>query len=82
MKEVVIYTKDFCLWCTTAKAFFNKNRILFKEKNIKNKEYKKELLEKTRKAYVPLIDINGEIISGYDREKLSKVFRIEKENKK
>ncbi len=78
MKKVVIYTKDFCLWCVTAKAFFHKNKIPFEEKNIKNKEFKEELFSRTKRTCLPLIDIEGEMVIGYDRKKLRDIFGIKK----
>ena len=73
---VKIYTTTWCPWCKTAKEFFKENKIKFTELNVENQEYAKEMVEKSGQTGVPVIDVDGRIIVGFDKEKLKKVLRL------
>lgn len=45
MSKVTIYTQDQCPPCQFVKQYFNQKNISFTEKNIKNQNYKSELLD-------------------------------------
>lgn len=76
MKNVIIYTSTTCSHCIAAKEFLNKNKIKFTEKNIENEANAKEAEKKSGQTAVPIIDIEGKIIVGFDEEALSKELGI------
>ncbi len=77
MKNVTIYTTQTCHFCHAAKEFFNLNNIKFTEKDVSNnQEFQKEAISKSGQMGVPVIDIDGEIIVGFDKPKLSKALMI------
>ncbi|WP_249549102.1 glutaredoxin domain-containing protein, partial [Anaplasma phagocytophilum] len=60
MRDVVIYTKVPCPYCTRAKALFNKKSIHFKEIDITNDpEAQLEMVERSGRKTVPQIFIDG-----------------------
>lgn len=72
---VKIYTTSMCPWCLKAKEFFKENNIKYQEINVgENEEARNEMLEKSGQFGVPVIDVNGTIIIGYDREALKKAL--------
>ena len=73
---IKIYTTPECIYCKTAKAFFKKKGIKFQELDIsKDETLQKEAEDKSGKRGVPVIDIDGEIVFGFDEEKLNKILK-------
>lgn len=69
-QEVIIYSTNWCGYCKQAKKYFNDKGVKFTEKNIEEDEAaNKELMVKIKGQFrgVPVIDINGQIIDGFDR---------------
>ena len=75
---VIIYSTDWCGYCTKAKAFMRKNNIKFIEKNPKNPKDFKELLNLAKKLgintnslnVVPIFVIKNKIIIGFNPEEI------------
>ncbi|MDB1135323.1 glutaredoxin 3 [Candidatus Anaplasma sp. TIGMIC] len=66
MRDVLIYTKVSCPYCTRAKALFNKKSIPFKEIVVDNPATLNEMVERSGRKTVPQIFIDGESIGGCD----------------
>jgi len=76
-KKVTLYSTPTCQWCAKTKEFFKKNKVSFTNKDVsKNKKNADEMIKKSGQMGVPVIDINGRIIVGYDEGKLKKVLGI------
>ena len=74
--EVTIYTLTECPWCVKAKKFLRKNKIEFKEKNVSQKKYLEEMIKKSGQQGVPVTDINGAIIVGFNEGKLKSALEL------
>ncbi|MDC0349361.1 glutaredoxin 3 [Alphaproteobacteria bacterium] len=68
MKKVIIYTADYCPFCTKAKRLFDIKKISYKEIDVtENKSLREEMEEKSGgKRTVPQIFIDGKSIGGCD----------------
>jgi len=67
--SVKIYTTPTCHWCKVAKEYFRNKEIEFEEYNVEeNHEKASEMVEKSGQRSVPVIDIDGIIIIGFDKE--------------
>ena len=68
MTKVIIYTKDFCSYCTKAKALFNKKNIFFEEIDVTNNNaLLEEMIQKSNgMRTLPQIFINDQHIGGCD----------------
>lgn len=78
---VTIYTTTFCAFCSTEKQWMDKLGVKYVAKNIEEDEAaKEELLEKVGGNFqgVPVTDINGEMILGFNRPALQEA--LEKNN--
>ncbi|PJE73919.1 MAG: NrdH-redoxin [Candidatus Taylorbacteria bacterium CG10_big_fil_rev_8_21_14_0_10_41_48] len=72
MKKVEIYSTPTCTYCHAAKDFFKKNNVEYTDYNVASDTAKRtEMVEKSGQMGVPVIEIDGQIIVGYD-EKLIK----------
>lgn len=77
MTKITIYTTPTCIYCKMAKAFFKENKIEYQEKDVSTDEIaRNEMIAKSNQMGVPVIDINGQIIVGFDKASLSKLLHI------
>lgn len=77
MANIVIYTTPSCIYCKMAKDFFKKNNIEYTEKDVVSSDKaRQEAIEKSGQMGVPVIDIDGNIIVGFDKEKLSNLLGL------
>ncbi len=70
---ITIYSTNWCGFCKMAKQYFDSKSVEFTEKNIEeDTEAYKEVMTKLNGDFrgVPVIDIDGEIILGFDRPKI------------
>jgi len=75
--EVIVYSSSTCPYCEQLKEFLDENHIDYVEKDIlENKENAEEAMKKSGQASVPIIDIDGTIIIGFDKTKLSHFLKI------
>ena len=82
MVNVVIYSTEWCSFCKRAKAYFNENKIKFTEKHVDSDQAAlTEMLDKSGQQGVPVIDIDGMIIVGFDKPAIEKALSISAEKK-
>ena len=73
---VKIYTTSTCTYCTMAKEFFRKNSVQYTEINVeKDRKAAEEMIEKSGQLGVPVIDVNGTIIVGFNRPAIEKALK-------
>lgn len=78
-KIVKIYTTQSCVYCKMAKEFFKTNGIEYAEYDVAaNEKARNEMIEKSRQLGVPVIEINGEVFVGFDKNALVKALNIKK----
>lgn len=76
VKKIKLYSADWCPHCVAAKEYFEKNKIEFENFDIeKDKKYVEEAREKSGQTGIPVIEIGGEIIIGFDKEKIEKALK-------
>ena len=72
---VTIYSTNTCPYCVMAKDYFKEKGVEFVEKNVQaDHAAAKEMVEKTHQLGVPVIDIDGTIILGFDRGAIDKAL--------
>jgi len=79
MKEnkIVMYGTPSCHWCVKAKEFFAEKGVKYEYIDVQaDTEKAKEMVEKSGQMGVPVIDIDGEILVGFDEDKIKKLLEI------
>jgi len=77
MKKVTVYSTPACGFCKMAKAFFDENKIEYTEHDVSVDEaMRKEMIEKTGQMGVPVIEVDEQVVVGFDKEKLSEMFGL------
>lgn len=72
---VKIYSTSWCPACVKAKKYLNLKGIEFSEINVADKhEDRNEVFEVSGQRTVPVLNINGEIIVGFDKTAIDKAI--------
>lgn len=77
MKNVVIYSTPSCHFCHMAKDFFKANNVSYTEYDVASDIPRRgEMIEKSGQMGVPVIDIENEIIIGFDKPRIAKALGL------
>lgn len=70
-KNVKVYSTPTCPWCIRTKQFLKDNNIIFEDKDVSaDHQAAEEMIQKSGQMGVPVLDIEGEVILGFDIEKI------------
>jgi len=76
-KSVKIYSTSTCSYCIRLKEFLKSNNIEFEAIDVGvDQDKAQEMMDKSGQMGVPVIDIDGEIIVGFDKDRISKSLGI------
>lgn len=76
-KSVNVYSTPTCPWCTRAKQLLKENNIIFHELDVSNNESAaQEMIQKSGQMGVPVLEIDGEIIVGFDRDRIKSALGL------
>lgn len=74
---VTIYTTPSCVYCKMAKAFFEEHDVEFEEKDVtKDDAARDAMIQKSGQMGVPVIDINGKVVVGFDEDAIGKLLGV------
>jgi len=77
MSKVEIYSTPTCVFCNHAKQFFKDNGVEYSEYNVgSDLEKRSEMVEKSGQMGVPVIDIDGQVVVGFDEDQLRDLLKI------
>lgn len=72
-----MYTTPFCKYCKVAKAFFKSKNISITEVDItQDQKAMNEMVKKSRQMAVPVFDIDGRILVGFNRVKIEEALKV------
>ena len=75
--KVKMYSTTWCGFCAAARNFFEAHKIHYTKVDIeKNPKEAQEMMEKSGQMGVPVIDIDGKIIIGFDQPAIKKALKI------
>lgn len=78
MAEVKLYTTPACVYCVTLKEFLKEKNVQFEEIDVSQDEkLKDEIIAKSGQMGVPVLDIDGQIVAGFDRKKICQLLNIQ-----
>jgi glutaredoxin 3 len=77
MAKVIIYSTPVCVYCKMAKDFFAKNNVAYEEHDVaSDAAARAEMVDKSHQLGVPVIDIDNNIVIGFDQKTLEKLLNI------
>lgn len=69
--QVKVYSTPTCPWCVMAKKYLDSKNVSYSNVDVsKDMEQARELVEKTGQRGVPVIEIDGKYVIGFDKEKI------------
>ncbi|TAN57761.1 glutaredoxin family protein [Patescibacteria group bacterium] len=75
--SITIYSTPTCPYCIMAKNFFKKHDVAYNEKDVAADQMAaQEMIKKSGQMGVPVIEVDGEIIIGFDEAMLKKILKI------
>ncbi|OPJ57417.1 glutaredoxin family protein [Clostridium chromiireducens] len=72
---VKVYTTNSCPWCVKAKNYLRSENIEFEELNVQDDmNAREEMISKSKQMGVPVLDIDNNIIIGFDKTAILKAL--------
>lgn len=73
--SIKVYSTKTCPWCIKVKEFLKEKKIKFDDIDVgADQKAAKEMIDKSGQMGVPVIDINGKIIVGFDKEAIAEAI--------
>jgi glutaredoxin 3 len=73
--NVKVYSTPTCPWCTVAKKYLDSNNIEYEDLDVSiNREAALEMVQKSGQRGVPVIEIDGNIIVGFNQQAIDKLI--------
>ncbi len=77
MPKVRVFSTSMCPYCTTLKEFLKEKNIEFEDINVtEDIQAQEEMIKKSKQMGVPVVEIDEEIVVGFDKEKICKLLNI------
>jgi glutaredoxin-like YruB-family protein len=71
MPKIRIFSTPSCPYCVTLKEYLKEKNIEFEDINVAvDAQAREEMINKTQQMGVPVAEIDGEIVIGFDKEKI------------
>ena len=76
---VTIYSATWCGFCHTAKRYLDQLGVKYEDKDVEtNQAYAMESVQKSGQMGIPVIDIEGTIIVGFNRPAIDEALKAHK----
>lgn len=75
--RVILFSTPSCSFCRTAKKYLKQQKIKFREVDVsRDQAAARDMVRRSGQSGVPVIDIGGKIIVGFDRPRIDKLLGI------
>jgi len=76
-KQVTVYTTPSCTWCNTLKTYLDQQQVRYREINVASDTQAAEaMVRKSGQQGVPQTEINGQMIVGFDKNRINQMLEI------
>lgn len=74
--EVKVYSTPTCPYCKMAKTYLDEKGIKYRDFDVtQDAAAKDEMIEKSGQMGVPVLTVDGELVIGFDRERLDNLIK-------
>jgi glutaredoxin-like YruB-family protein len=74
---VKVYSTQTCPWCHRVKDYLKQKKIAFEDIDVSsNRKAADEMIKKSGQMGVPVLDINGKIIIGFDKDAIDEALNL------
>ncbi len=75
--RVIVFSTPTCTYCNMAKKYFRDKGVKFKDVDVsRDMTAARDMIRRSGQQGVPVIDIGGKIVVGFDRPKIEKYLGI------
>ena len=75
--KVIVFSTPTCSFCTAAKHYFRQQGIKFRDVDVsRDQAAARDMVRRSGQQGVPVIDIGGKIVVGFDRNKINQLLGI------
>ncbi|MBT4936154.1 NrdH-redoxin [Candidatus Woesearchaeota archaeon] len=75
MATVKVYSTPTCPWCKKVKEYLTEKKVQFEDVDVsENEDARNEMIEKSKQMGVPVLDIDGKIIIGFNQAEIDKAL--------
>ena len=79
---ITLYSTPTCYYCKKYEEAFKENNIEFKKVDVSSDpKLSEEMIQKSGQISVPVLDINGEIVVGWNPRTLENILKSNSKNK-
>ncbi|OGI12701.1 NrdH-redoxin [Candidatus Micrarchaeota archaeon RBG_16_36_9] len=76
--NVRVFSTKFCPYCKMAKDFLKEKKIPFEDINVQeDQNAAKEMIEKSGQVGVPVIEIDSQMVIGFDMNTIKKLLKLD-----
>ncbi|MCG8591802.1 MAG: glutaredoxin family protein [Proteobacteria bacterium] len=72
--DIVLYSAEWCGACKKAKRWLDRNDVEYELRDVDDPRFAEELLDKTGRRAVPVLDAGGRVLTGFRPESYEKVI--------
>ncbi|MDP4092237.1 MAG: glutaredoxin domain-containing protein [Bacillota bacterium] len=73
--NVKVYSTPTCPWCSMAKKYLEEKNVTYEDLDVsRNKDAASDMVNKSGQRGVPVIDIDGNIIVGFDKDRIDSLI--------
>jgi glutaredoxin 3 len=77
--RVLVFTTQTCPWCVRVKQYLRERQVAFREIDVsRNASAARDLVRRTGQTGVPVIEIDGKPIVGFDRGRIDTALGLDK----
>ncbi len=75
--RVIVFSTPTCSYCNTTKRYLREKGIKFKDVDIsRDAAAARDVVRRSGQMGVPVIDIGGKIVIGFDRPKIDRLLEL------
>ncbi len=76
-REVIVYSTPSCPWCQVAKRHLEERGVDFREVDVSSdQQAAMEMIRKTGQQAVPVVEIDGEVVVGFDKGRIDQLLGV------
>jgi glutaredoxin 3 len=77
MAKVTIYSTPWCTYCKMAKDYFKEKKVEYSDHDVSaDEKARTEMLSKSNQSGVPVIDIDGTLVVGFDKDRINELLGL------
>jgi glutaredoxin-like YruB-family protein len=75
--RVIVFSTPTCSFCRKAKQYFRQQQVPFRDVDVsRDPAAARDMLRRSGQQGVPVIDIGGKIVVGFDRPKIDRLLGL------